>query len=295
MLRHISLCFILCGLLSACAPKPNINIPLTPPPVHHHFNKRPRVVLVLGAGGSRGYAHLGVLQALEDAHIPVDVVIGASAGSIVSALYADTGNVATVKHIMMPAGFWDYADMQNLFSAGGIIRGYQLEDFLLAHMRARYFSQLKKDLIVATTDVKTGRTYAIESGPIAPAVLASAAIPGVIKPVQLYGHFLIDGGMVDPVPVDLAKKLHPKIIIAVNLSKLTDNKIPTTATGTFEMGITVMWERLSIESMRGADVVINPDVGDINIFDLSKKQQMYEAGLKATRREIPRIRQLLAS
>lgn len=280
--------------LTACIERqPPVYVPLTPPPVVK-LAHAPRVVLVLGCGGARGYAHLGVLQALEEAHIPVDVIVGSSAGSIVAALYADNHSFSQTYDIMMPAGFWDYADIESLSERAGIVKGYRMENFLLEHMHANTFAELHKKIIIATTDIKTGATYSIESGPIAPAVLASAAVPGVVKPVHLYGRELIDGGVSDPVPVDLAKKLHPQLIIAVNLSKASYNQAPTSVISAFELAYEIMWQRLTKDSLKGADVVINPGVGEINMFDISKKREMYLSGLNATRKKIPEIRRLLA-
>jgi len=287
--------FTLSGFLTltACAQKiPAITTPETPPPAPI-IAQAPRVALVLGSGGARGYAHLGVLQALEEANIPVDVVVGSSAGSIVGALYADNQSFQKTYDIMMPAGFWDFADMGNFSHLGGIIKGYQLQNFLLKHMKARTFEQLRTKVIVATTDVESGKTYAIESGPIAPAVLASSAIPGAIRPVNLYGRMLIDGGVMNPVPVDLALKLHPKLIIAVNISPRYQSNKPLSAFGVLNTSYKMMLQRITDESLKGADVVINPDVGDTNGFDIRKKRELYLAGLAAARKEIPQIRKLL--
>lgn len=279
--------------LTACAESQYaVNVPATPPPVKLQ-TKSPRVALVLGCGGARGYAHLGILQALKEAHIPVDVIVGASAGSVVAALYADNDDFYHTYNVMMPAGFWDYADMRSL-GYTGVITGYQLENFLLENMHARDFNQLKTPVIIATTEIKTGNTFAIASGPIAPAVLASAAVPGAIKPVTMYGHTLVDGGVADPVPVDLAKKLHPKLIIAVNLIKLAANDEPASAYGNYELAYDIMWQRLTTLSLQGADIVISPEVGNVGTFDLSKKREMYLAGLEAGRKAIPAIRKALA-
>lgn len=280
--------------LIACAVRqPDIAIPHSPPPIKKAAHP-PRVALVLGSGGVRGYAHLGVLQALEEANIPVDVIVGCSAGSIVASLYADNQSFRKTYDIMMPAGFWDYADISNLTSGGGIISGYQLESFLLDHMKARNFGELKKKVIIATTDVSSGNLYPIESGPIAPAVLASAAIPGAVKPVKLYGRSLIDGGVVSPVPVELARKLHPRLIIAVNLSTKSSKPALDSALDVMDSAMYIMGKRMTAESLKKADIVINPKVGDVNIFDIRKKQELYLAGLSAARKQIPAIRRILA-
>jgi len=279
--------------LSACTNQfPAITTPAVQPPAAK-MTVQPRVVLVLGAGGARGYAHLGVLQALEEAHIPVDVVIGSSAGSIVAVLYADNSSFQKTYNIMMPAGFWDYADLGNLGHGNGIIKGYRLENFLLNHMKARTFEQLHTKVIVATTDMASGTTYAIQSGPIAPAVLASAAIPGAIRPVNIYGHTLVDGGVMDPVAVDLAEQLHPKVIIAVNITPKYQESHSCTVFGITRCTYRMMAQRINEDSLKGADVVITPDVGNTGAFAIQKKRQMYLAGLAAARKEVPHIRQLL--
>jgi NTE family protein len=279
--------------LTGCA---SVRLPIaTPavPPPPPKMTEPPRVALVLGSGGARGYAHLGVLQALEEAHIPVDVIAGASAGSIITALYADNGSAKKTFNIMMNAGFWDFADVKSVGSTGAIV-GLNLEYFLLRHMQARSFDQLHKRALIATTDMMTGKTYVIQSGPVAPAVLASAALPGVVKPIHLYGKWLIDGGVTDPVPVDVVKKLHPHLIIAVNLSKSSRHPLPGTAYGVYSTAYDIMWQRLTEDSLKGADIVISPDVGD-TLFDIDKKQELYLAGLTEGRKAIPAIRKLLAS
>jgi NTE family protein len=252
----------------------------------------PQVALVLGSGGARGYAHLGVLQALEDAHIPVDLVVGASAGSIFAAFYADNASFQKTHDIMMRATFWDFADIGNIPFCS-IISGKNLTKFLAQNMHAQTFSQLKKKLVLATTDFSTGKTISITNGAIAPAVLASSALPGLVMPVSIEGHTLFDGGVSDPVPVDLAKKYQPKIIIAVVVAE--DLPLCTTDSSVkiFKHAYDIMWQRLTEFSARDADIIIHPKIGSVGTFDLDKKQQMYEAGYEATKAVIPKIRALL--
>lgn len=279
--------------VAACAGKaPQINIPqLPPPPVA--MSKSPRVVLVLGSGGARGYAHLGVIRALEEAHIPIDAVVGASAGSIIAALYADNANAKKTYEIMMKAGFWDFVDISYIPTGSGVIKGYHLEKFLLNNMQTKTFSGLKKKLVLATTDLNSGQCYPIESGPVVPAILASSALPGAVQPVKLYGRTLIDGGINDPIPVDLAKKLKPKIIIAVNVAEELPSKHFSGALQILSHAYDIIWQRLTELSEKEADVVIHPQLGNTGTFELSKKYQMYQMGLKAAREKIPEIRRLL--
>ncbi|MCB1827328.1 MAG: patatin-like phospholipase family protein [Coxiellaceae bacterium] len=281
------------GLLSACAgAPPNIRIPKTPPPAP--ILKHPaRVALVLGSGGARGYAHLGVLQVLQWAGVPIDLVVGASAGSYVGAVFADSGNATKAYHIMMHAGFWNMADVGNFPSLKGIMTGWNLEKYLLSNMHARDFRQLKIKYVAATTDLLTGKSYMIQSGPIPPAVVASAAVPGVVRPVHLYGHTLVDGGVADPVPVKLARRFHPRVIIAVNIAEQLYPVIPSTGIGIFERANNIIWTRLTGYSLMGANVVIRPKVGDVGTFDMDARYQMYLAGYYAALKALPRIKRLL--
>ena len=198
--------FIAILLLAACAGRPpNIVVPSNPPKPPHLIAE-PRVALVLGGGGARGYAHLGVLQVLQQAGVPLDLIVGTSAGSIFGAVYSDNHSFDKTYRIMMQASFWSFADLNNVPNSSGFVQGYHLEKMLLANMQAKNFSKLKNKLVVVSTDLKTGQVFFIQSGPIAPAVLASSALPGLVDPVFLYHKILVDGGVVQPVPVAVAKQ-----------------------------------------------------------------------------------------
>lgn len=293
--KYITYFFIIgfLAMLSACAGlPPKINVPDTPPaPIK--LKKQPQVALVLGSGGARGYAHLGVLKVLHDAGVPIDMVVGASAGSIIGAFYADSLSPVKVKNIMYHASFWDFAEVSNTPSLKGVVEGYHVQKFLMRNMHAKTFSQLKIPLIVATTDLKSGNVFSISSGPIPPAIEASGAIPGLVQPAHLYGHILVDGGMADPVPVDLAKKYKPKVIIAVNIAQELPKQMPITAYDVYNRSYMISWEKLSEKSANEANIVIRPQVGTVGTFDLDQKQAMYKAGEKAAKKALPKILALL--
>jgi len=279
--------------LTACAgAKPNIYIP-SKPPKPLTLKQQPRVAIVLGGGGARGYAHIGVLKVLQKAGIPIDLVVGSSAGSLIGSLYADSGNANKVQNIMMRASFWDFADISNFPSLKGPIKGYHFQKFLLRHMQARQFRQLKKRFVTVATNLKNGKMYVIDSGPIPPAVEASAAIPGAVQPVHLYGKILIDGSMVNPIPADVAKRYHPKVIIAVNISQTLPKHLPLTAFGIYDRAYKISWLALSRLSERDADIVIRPNVGQVGTFDISQKRRMLATGERTARRMLPAIKRLL--
>ncbi|MCH9743436.1 MAG: patatin-like phospholipase family protein [Gammaproteobacteria bacterium] len=283
---------LITGLLAGCATPPNINIPKTPPtPVK--LKHPPRVALVLGGGGARGFAHVGVLSVLQKSGVPIDLVVGTSAGSVMGSIYADSGNVNHLKSMMKTAQLSDFIDMQNLFGRGGYMKGYGFQKYLMRNMRAKTFRQMKIKFIAMTTNLRNGHAYAIESGPIAPAVLASAAIPGLVVPVKLYGHTLIDGGIANPVAVNIAKRFHPKMIIAVNLVSKAGANIPTSAKAITMKAFAISQMHLATLRSRGASIVLTPAVENYGILDVKHKYQIYHAGQIAAQKALPKILALL--
>ncbi len=281
------------ALLAGCAgTEPDIYIPAKPPtPVK--LTHTPRIALVLGGGGARGFAHVGVLKVLHDAHIPIDVIAGTSAGSIAGAMYADNGSYIQLKGAMAQASFGNFFDLSNSPNLSGMVEGYRMQKFLLAHMRSREFRQTKIKLMVATTDLETGLVYPIASGPIAPAVRASASIPGIIQPMHMYGKTLVDGGMADPVPVDLVIPLHPKLIIAVDVAQPLSKTLPSDASDIAQRSMLISRLRITQASLMGADVVIRPNVANVSVFDMSAQAQLFIAGEAAAKKMLPRIKQLM--
>lgn len=280
-------------LLAACAgTPPDIFVPhQMPPPLV--MKKPPQVALVLGAGGARGYAHAGALYVLHRAGVPVDLIAGASAGSLIGALYADSTDPLKVSNVMLQAGFWSFADIANTPSVSGIIQGYHFQKFLLKNMRARNFNELKIPLIVAVTDLDTGKTLSISNGPITPAVNASAAVPGVVEPVNMYGYRFIDGGVADPVPVDLVLKYHPKVIIAINIAVQLSKKIPRAALGIYNRSTDMSWLALCKLTERNSTYVIRPQVGQVGTFEISQRWKVFQEGESAARADLPAILAML--
>lgn len=291
-MKQLLLIVIFITLAGCAGAPPNIFIPKKQPPPFK-LKKRPDVALVLGAGGARGFAHAGVVKVLQDAGVPINLIIGSSVGSFYGALLADSGNADKAADIMLSATFWDIADIANLPSLKGPMSGYRYEKFLLKHMHAKWFRQLKIPLVIATTNLTNGHLYAISGGPIAPAAKASASIPGAVQPSEIYGKTLIDGGMVDPVPVDIAQQFHPKMIIAVNIDQQLPRAMPVTAFGIYDRGYHISWLQLARLAEEAANIVIRPNVGDVGTFDISKKNKLFREGERAAKRALPAIKALL--
>lgn len=284
-----------CVLLIGCAASaPRIYIPQQEPSAHYLKRQHPEVILVLGSGSSRGFAHAGVLKVLEENHIPIDMIVGTSAGSIIGALYADHPSAKSLQHLLITTNRNEVMDFSLMNLRTGVISGNQLQQFLVQHMHAQTFEQLRIPFIAVASDLDSGKMHAFGSGPIAPAVNASSAVPALFRPVQLYGRTYIDGGMIDPVAVDVAEWFHPKIIIAVNLNAPLSPSMPTSTPGVFLRGVDMMMEKLNDYSSSQADVVIRPKLQDIDMFDGSNRKDVIQSGIDAANAALPEIKRLLA-
>lgn len=281
-------------LLIGCVAKaPNIFIPQSEPSAHYLMQLHPQVILVLGSGSSRGFAHAGVLKVLEENHIPIDMIVGTSAGSIVGALYADHPSANSLQELLMTTERHEVMDFSLMNIQTGVISGNQLQNFLVQHMRAQNFEQLSIPFVAVAADLDSGKIHVFGSGPIAPAVNASSAVPPFFRPVQLYGRTYIDGGMIDPVAVDIAQWFHPKIIIAVNLDSPLSSSMPTFTPGVFLRGVDMMMSQLNEYSASQANVIIHPKIEETNMFDGSTRKNLIQEGAIAAQHALPEIKRLL--
>jgi NTE family protein len=264
--------------------------------------KNVRVALVLGGGGARAVAHAGVIEVLEANHIPFDLIVGSSAGSVIAVLYADKPCAKTLKQKIIALKKDDLLDISWYSGAkmlwgkmAGPIEGNALRRFMQDNMQSTDFSQLKIPVAVVTTDIDSGKTFVLRSGPIVPAIHASSAIPMVFTPVRLYGKTLVDGGVASPVPVEVAKTFSPKVIIAVDIGTSPDYG---PVNNLYQLGVRslhISYFNLAQSQTRMADVVIHPAVDDYGMFEDSANEVLYEAGRQAALKALPQIRRALRS
>ena len=180
---------------------------------------RKTVGLVLGSGSSRGWAHIGVIEALEEEKIPIDYVVGCSIGSYVGAIYA-SGEFKSLKEFVLRMDgkkVFSYFDV--VFPRSGLLNGTKrLKELYSMHADAADFSDLKIPLMMVATDLATGKKVVLKSGSILNALRATMSIPGLFAPVKVKDRWLVDGGLVDPVPVGVARALEADVVIAVDLN-----------------------------------------------------------------------------
>ena len=215
---------------------------------------RKTVGLVLGSGSSRGWAHIGVIEALEEEKIPIDYVAGCSIGSYVAAIYA-SGSLKSLKEFVLRMDgkkVFSYFDV--VFPRSGLLNGTKrLKELFSMHTDAADFSDLDIPLMMVATDLASGKKVVLKSGSILNALRATMSIPGLFAPVKVKGRWLVDGGLVDPVPVGVARALEADVVIAVDLNsgvvsrtnRLRQNQRAAKKTGQPQAYKSELFEKLS--------------------------------------------------
>ena len=178
-----------------------------------------KIGLALGSGAARGLAHIGVLEVLEKEGIPVNLIAGTSAGAAVGALYAQGKNTTQIKKLVLDLGWKKFAPLVDLsLPKTGFIRGKKIKDLLTLFIGGDIkFSDLKIPFACVATDIETGEEIIIDRGSLTEAIRASISIPAIFTIVKREGRYLVDGSLVNPVPVSVAKQMGADFIIAVNV------------------------------------------------------------------------------
>ena len=269
-------------------------------------HRKPRIGIALGAGSARGWAHIGVLEALLDAGIVPESVCGTSVGALVGAVYADD-ELAALKDWVRALTWRKLVGYLDVSFRGGLVKGDRLFDFLRGDLLDKRIEALGRPFAAVATDLVNGREVWLREGPVADAVRASIAIPGLFTPWLEDDHQLVDGALVNPVPVSLARAMEADFVIAVDLGSSTVGRHmrrPDTGkrhprrpsmlevvTGSLNiMSVRIARGRLAGEP---ADVVIQPLLGELGLLDYHRGVEAIAEGRAATELMIPQIRRLL--
>lgn len=264
----------------SCAPK-EIQPPLKPA----------KIAVVLGAGASKGFAHIGVLKVLESNKIPIHMIVGTSAGSLVGALYAYGFNAFKLQELSFDVKRDDIVDLT--IPDNGFIKGEKLENYVNKMLRNTPMEKLRIPFYAVATDIQSGKEVVFGQGNTGTAVRASCSIPGIFRPVNISGRMYVDGGVVSPVAVDAARRLGADIVIAVDISGDVESSVPTGTIETILQAISIMYSKLSAIQLSKADVVIKPKVGYIGSADFSKRHEAILEGEKAALEALPKITEIL--
>lgn len=280
-ISRYTLAVIAALMLASCAP---IEIKPQPMPV--------KVALVLGAGASRGFAHIGALKVLESNGIPIHMIIGTSAGSFVGSLYAYGFNAFQLQKMSFLIEEGDIIDLT--IPDNGFIKGEKLQEYINNTIKNTPIERLKIPFYAVATDIQTGQEIVFGKGNTGTAVRASCSIPGIFIPVKIDNRMYVDGGVVSPVAVDAARRLGADVVIAVDISSDADRKQPEGIIETILQSINIMYSKLASIQESRADVVIKPKVGYISSNDFSKRHDAVLEGEKAAIEALPAIQNILA-
>ena len=255
---------------------------------------KPKAVigLALGGGASKGFAHIGVIKVLRENNIPINIVTGTSAGSIVGSLYASG---MSPDRLELEAQILDKTNLVDLtLSTSGFIKGQKLQDFINAKVNNRLIQQLPIKFAAVATEFGTGRMVTFNNGNTGQAVRASASVPNVFQPVQIGNARYVDGGLVAPVPVSSAKKMGANFVIAVDISQ-KPAKAASGFLAQLDQSLNIMSVAALNNELKQANVVIRPQVqqlGAIGGFD--QRDQAIKLGEEAARKALPQIKAQLA-
>ncbi|MEG0482417.1 MAG: patatin-like phospholipase family protein [Acinetobacter sp.] len=243
-------------------------------------NKKPVIALVLGSGGARGYAHIGVIEALEQHGIQPDFIVGTSAGSIVGSIYASGKSAEQLRQIALDMKVGDVRDFK--IGMKGFFDGQKVEDYVNKQVSQMSLEKMKIPMYVVATELQNGQRTVFNYGNTGQAVRASVSIPSMFIPTVIQGKEYVDGGLVSPVPVDIAKELGADIVIAVDILAQPENTETTNVWGLFNQNINIMQNKLAADELKNADIVIQPDLREkAHIFDVKGRQDTMQAGVDA--------------
>ena len=277
----------------ASAPSPAAPPPPPPPPPPPAPKRPPRLGLALGGGAARGFAHIGVIQVLEEAGIKPDLVVGTSAGSLVAALYAHgkTGaELASVALTLDEGTITDWA-----FPGRGMIRGDALARFVREHTKGQPIEQMKMRLGIVATDLDSGAGMLFERGDTGQAVRASSSVPAVFQPVRIGDREYVDGGLVSPVPVRFARQMGAEMVLAVDISSPPDGAATDGTMKLLLQTFAIMGKSINRFELRDADVVLRPPLLGVSSADFTSRVRAIRSGRDTALAQLPEIKAKLAA
>ncbi|AKJ28725.1 esterase [Caldimonas brevitalea] len=295
-------------LLAACetappaAPTPPTP-PVAPPPaeppaapvvaVPKPAPRPAKIGLALGGGAARGFAHIGVLQVLEENGIKPDVVAGTSAGSLVAALYASGKSpteLVALSDTMDELSITDWS-----FPFRGVIRGEALARYVNQHTGGKMIEQMRLPLGIVATDLGNGQPVLFQRGDAGVAVRASSAVPAVFQPVRIAGREYVDGGLVSPVPVRFARQMGADFVVAVDISSPPEGNALGDAMRMLLQTFAIMGRSINQFELRNADVVLTPKLTGVSGADFTARGRAIQAGRDAAQAALADIKAKLAA
>ncbi|MEJ8835916.1 patatin-like phospholipase family protein [Ramlibacter sp. AN1133] len=266
---------------------------MTPAPAPAVQKVPPRVGLALGGGAARGFAHVGVIEVLEEAGIRPDLVVGTSAGSLVAALYASGRNGQQLQATALAMDEAAFADWTLPIFSRGVLRGEALARYVNAQVANRLIENMAVPLGIVATDLNTGQGVLFRRGDTGTAVRASSAVPAVFLPVKIGTQEYVDGGLVSPVPVRYARQMGAEVVIAVDISSAPEGNPSGDPLQILLQTFAIMGKSINTFELRDADVIVRPALRGMASADFAGKRRAIEAGRAAMQAALPQLRAAL--
>lgn len=284
--------------LSACSLMPGKPEPVpapvvVAPPVVKPAPRPPRIGLALGGGAARGFAHIGVIQVLEEQGIKPDFVVGTSAGSLVAALYASGKNGVELGQLaekMDESAITDW-----MFPGRALMRGEALARYVRQQTGGLSIEAMKKPLGIVATDLGNGQAILFQRGDPGVAVRASSAVPAVFEPVKIGGREYVDGGLVAPVPVRFARQMGADIVIAVDISAVPEANTTGDVMKMLLQTFAIMGRSINYYELKDADVVAVPKLAGVSSADFAARRLSVLAGREAMLTVLPALKERIAA
>ncbi len=302
----VAVASVVASVVASCA----MMSPTLPAPRHgtspHYLAPMPGapapggVALVLSGGSARGFAHIGVIKALEANGLRPDLVVGTSAGSIVGALYASGLSAAQLEAAVSELDARAFTDLALpglglLPGAMGLVRGDSLHRFIDDRVKRHHIEDFPIRFAAIATDMSTGEAQIFNAGDVGLAVRASSAVPGFVMPLEIGKRLFGDGQLSSPIPVDAARRLGARVVIAVDVVYPPQDAAPRNAFGILFQAFTITVHRLKDVEAARADLVIVPALGRTSgQFSFGDRARLVAAGEQATLEALGQLRPLFA-
>jgi len=250
--------------------------------------KKQKIVLVLGGGAARGIANIGVLRVLEKERVPVDLIVGSSIGGLIGAAYCMGTPIYKMEKAALSFTWNKLADFA--ISRQAILKGKRLEKVIHEFTDRKGFQDARIPLAIMTTDIETGEELVHTKGNLQKTILASCSWPGIFPPVTIKGRKLVDGGIKNSIPVKMAKRLGATKIIAVDIGFCVKKGKIDNLFQYFIQSIQILGEELDSYQSTQADVVIKPELKNIDQFAFYRAKKAMADGEKAAKEAMPAMR-----
>ena len=274
-----------CAVPSGPAPAPVVQVKANPKP--------PRIGLALGGGAARGFAHIGVLQVLEEQGIKPDLIVGTSAGSLVATLYASGKTPKEMADMAMTMDESSITDW--MFPGRSLMKGEALAKYVQGFTGGTQIENMRIPLGIVAADLNSGDPILFRKGSAGTAVRASSAVPGVFQPVKIGSKEYVDGGLVSPIPVHYAQQMGADLVIAVDISAIPEGQPTKGAIDILMQTFNIMGHSISQYELKDADVVMRPKLAGIGSADFSQRRLSILAGREAALMVLQQLKEKIAA